>query len=120
VHEFRAGARWWLDTRELSRAAESEQSDRFEGDAWDELIAAWVREPTMRYDATGCPLDPFTSDRESVTVIDVLTHCIGKRQDQWTQVDKNRVSRSLIASGFERFKAGPRSAREWRYRRISR
>ena len=42
-----------------------------------------------------------------------------KRQDQWTQTDMNRVARFLRSRGWKRYKAGPREAREWRYRRVS-
>ena len=37
-----------------------------------------------------------------------------KRAD-WTQADKGRVARCLKALHYERFKGGPRNAREWRY-----
>jgi len=63
VVRYRAGATWWLDTLELNRLAEREQSDRYEGDPWDELIAAWVAQPLARYDGTGHPNQPFTSTR---------------------------------------------------------
>jgi predicted P-loop ATPase len=117
VQQYRAGVPWWLDTHELNRAAESEQRDRYEGDPWDELIAAWVEQPSERRDATGHPLESFTSDRDSVTVADVLTHCIGKRQDQWTQADKNRVGRCLRVSGFEPYRERTRNKLERRFRR---
>jgi predicted P-loop ATPase len=116
VHRFRAGAAWWLDTRDLNRAAEEAQADRYEGDAWDELIAPWLQAPSERLDTSGHPFEPFTSTSDSVTVADVLTHCIGKRRDQWSQFDKIRVARSLRALGWERYKAGSGKVREWRYR----
>jgi hypothetical protein len=46
----------------------------------------------------------------------VLDACINKPAAQWTQQDLNRVARSLIAMRWERFRAGPRGDREWRYR----
>ncbi len=117
VDQYRAGAPWWLDAPELNRAAASEQSDRYEGDPWDELIGAWATNPTERMDSMGHPLEPFTSDRESVTVVDVLTHCIGKRQDLWSQSDKNRVARSLRALGWERYRERTGNSLLWCYRR---
>jgi predicted P-loop ATPase len=119
VHRFRSGETWWLDTVELNRTAAVEQSDRYEGDAWDEIIAAWVENPSQRYGSDGHPIEPFSSDRESTTIGDVLTHGIGKRPETWTQADKVRVARSLKSIGYERFKAGTRSSREWRYRRVT-
>lgn len=119
VVRYRNGSVWWLDSTQLNCLAEREQADRYEGDPWDEPIVQWITEPSQRHDVTGHPLLPFTSDRGSVTVADVLNHCIGKRQDQWSQQDKNRVARCLLAAGFERYKARYGADRQWRYRRAS-
>jgi predicted P-loop ATPase len=98
VVRYRAGERWWLDTAELNIAAEQEQADRYEGDAWDGPIAAWIE------------------GRQSVSIDEVLEVCLNKAKSTWTQSDKTRVARSLRALGWERYKAGPRAGREWRYR----
>jgi len=98
---YRSGSPWWLDSMQLNRLAEREQSDRYEGDPWDEPIAAWVE------------------GRENVSIEQVLTLGIEKKKDQWTQADKNRVARCLRALGWERYKSGARDAREWKYRRVS-
>jgi predicted P-loop ATPase/DNA primase len=94
------GKVWWLDSVELNRQAADEQADRYEGDPWDELIMQWA------------------AGRESVSIEEVLSLCLEKRKDQWTQWDKIRVARCLRAHGWERFKCGPRESREWRYRRL--
>jgi predicted P-loop ATPase len=117
VVRFRAGSIWWLDTLKLNQLAEHEQFDRYEGDPWDELIGAWLEQPCQRTDGTGHAIVPFSSTPDTVTVVDVLNHCIGKRQDQWSQSDKNRVARSLRSQGWERYKARTGERREWRYRR---
>ncbi|MBZ5627107.1 MAG: hypothetical protein LAQ69_51800 [Acidobacteriia bacterium] len=93
------GKPWWLDSVVLNREAAEEQADRYEGDPWDELIMAWA------------------AGRESVSIADVLSVCLEKKKDLWTQWDRNRVARCLRAHGWERFNSGPRHAREWRYRR---
>lgn len=99
VVRYRAGDPWWLDTVELNRAAEQEQADRYESDAWDGPISAWLEE-------TG---------RESVSISEVLEH-LDKPRANWTQSDKNRVSQSLQSHGWVRYRIGPRSHREWRYK----
>ncbi|MCC6366335.1 MAG: hypothetical protein IT165_22690 [Bryobacterales bacterium] len=93
------GKPWWLDSISLNREAAEEQADRYEGDPWDELILAWA------------------SERDSVSIADVLAVCLERKKDMWTQADRNRVARCLRAHGWSRFNAGPRHAREWRYRR---
>jgi putative DNA primase/helicase len=117
VHQFRAGAAWWLDSDQLHDEAEVQQAARYDGDAWDELIAKWVARPEQRNDQGGHPMQPFSSTDESVTVSDILTHAIGKRSDQWTQADQNRVARSLKFLDWERYRRRLNGALVWQYRR---
>ncbi len=119
VKQFRGGSPWWLDSVLLNRLAEREQSDRYEGDPWDDLIAPWLSRPVARYDGGGL-IAPFTSDADSVSITDVLAHCIGKRPDHWTQADKNRVGRCLRALGWERYRGRTGNSLEWRFRRTAR
>jgi putative DNA primase/helicase len=95
---FNGGAHWWVDTEDLTRLAEEEQSGRYEGDAWDSLIAQWLRL------------------RETVSVAEILTGCIGKEQALWTHADAIRVARSLRSMGWERFQERTDTGRQWRYR----
>jgi predicted P-loop ATPase len=92
------GKPWWLDSVSLDQEALEEQSERYEGDPWDDRIREWI--------------EAF----ESVSIVEILEHCIQKRIDQWTQQDRNRIARSLRSFGWERFHAGTRSSRQWRYR----
>ena len=95
------GKPWWLDSLTLSRAAADQQGERYEEDPWDELIMLWAE----RFD--------------NVSIGEVLEHCIQKRTDQWTQLDRNRVGRCLRKNGWERFNSGSDGARQWRFRRRS-
>jgi predicted P-loop ATPase/DNA primase len=99
THLYFDGKPWWLDSVPLNRDAAEEQADRYEGDPWDELILKW------------------TEDRESVSIAEVLTICLEKKKDMWTQWDRNRVARCLRANGWARFNARTGALREWRYRR---
>jgi Virulence-associated protein E len=120
IVRYRSGAPWWLDTRSLSQIAEDEQAARYEGDAWDGRIAAWLRYPKERFDSLNHPVAPFSSNSESVTIPDILSHCLEKPVGQWTQVDANRVSRSLRALNWERFQVRDDNTgkREWRFRQV--
>jgi predicted P-loop ATPase len=93
------GKPWWLDSVSLNREAAEEQAERYEGDPWDELILNWV------------------DGRDSVSIPEILTNCIEKRTDMWTQMDRNRVARCLKANGWKRFHAREAGRREWRFRR---
>jgi len=57
----------------------------------------------------------FVAAVQARSIADVLLHCLEKRKDQWTQVDKNRVARCLRSRGWIRFKARAGDDREWRY-----
>ena len=113
---YRSGSPWWLNSRELNRDAEQEQAARYVGDPWSELIAGWLKDPTQRFDE-GFPLSPFTSSAESVSISDILLHCIGKRQELWTQSDQNRVAACLQSCGWERYRKRIGNDLDWHYRR---
>ncbi len=80
VARYRAGEHWWLDTAELTVAAELEQTDRYEGDAWDDSIAKWVE------------------GKDSASIDETLTMCLDKPKGNWTQSDKTRVAHSLATA----------------------
>lgn len=113
----REGATWWLDDKDVVEAAIEEQRARYQSDVWQESIAKWLEAPGERTDEHGHPVAPFSSDRHSVTISDVLHHCIGKRLEVWTQSDKNRVAACLAALGWQRYRASSRNKRDWRYRK---
>jgi predicted P-loop ATPase/DNA primase len=100
VYLYFEGKPWWLDSVELNREAAEEQAERYEGDPWDELILNWVE------------------GRDSVSIPEILTHCIEKKTEMWTQMDRNRVARCLRANGWRMYKARYGERREWRYRRL--
>jgi predicted P-loop ATPase len=112
---FRANDSWWLDSKGLIDVAAEEISARYEGDPWDDLIVEWLKNPSARLDQTGHPLAELTSTCESVTVRDVLIHCLGKPPDAWVQADQNRVARSLRAAGWKRRQQRNDNERQWRY-----
>jgi predicted P-loop ATPase len=96
---YGAGETWWLESKCLMEAAANEQQDRYEGDPWDGLIGAWIKE------------------KNNVSIEDILERCIEKKKDQWTQGDKNRIGRSLRAQGWERYRHREGQEREWRFRK---
>jgi hypothetical protein len=88
-----------LDAQDLNAEADEEQAARYDGDPWDELIAAWVE------------------GKQHVSVGEILSGCLEKPKAQWGQVDKSRVARSLKSAGWERFQLRTPGGREWRYRK---
>ena len=98
---FDAGCTWWLETAELVEEAATEQSERYEGDPWEEVIGRWIE------------------DRPSASVSEVLSICLDKPRAQWTQADKNRVARAFRMLGWERYRERRGMLLEWRYRKVA-
>ena len=97
--KFDAGVVWWLETAELVQMASDQQTDRYEGDPWEEVIGPWVE------------------SRASVSIGEVLERCLEKAHALWTQSDKNRAARCLRALGWERYREREGSRLAWRYRK---
>jgi predicted P-loop ATPase len=97
---FEQGEKWWLDCPKLNAAAAAEQRDRYDADPWQPLVGEWI------------------DGREYTTIEQILTSCLNKPTQNWTQSDKNRVARSLKALNWERYqKRTEDGTREWRYRK---
>jgi hypothetical protein len=116
VDQYNADAQWWLDEASMA-AAESEQSERYSGGVWDELIKKWLADPTERLDDKGHPVGTFSSNTDSVTSADILTHCIGKITGQWNRSDQMTVSAALRSLGWECYVHRSGTVVERRYRR---
>ena len=79
--------------------ATDEQTERYEGDPWEEVIGRWA------------------DDRSNVSISEVLERCLQKTQGLWTQSDKNRAARCLRILGWKRYRDRQGARLEWRYRR---
>ncbi len=113
-HRFDSGETWWLDREDLVQAAATETQGRYESDPWDEIIARWLQNPkACMHNAVA--VAEFHSSSESITIQDILIHCIGKGPHEWTQADQNRIARVLTAMKWKRVQRRLEGKREWRY-----
>ena len=119
LHLCRAGTTWWLDEADVVQDAIEEQRSRYQADIWQETIAKWLEEPVVRLDEHSHPVAAFHATSDSVSIDEVLHHCIGKPLAMWSQLDKNRVAACLVSLGWERHRVGPRHNRKYRYRKVS-
>jgi len=117
LHRYHSGEVWWLDDPEVINAAAEQQKMRFSADPWLESIAKWVKSPKSGFQIAHPGQVDFTSTEESVTIDDILIHCLDKPRKQCTQRDKNRVAACLKILGYERHKGGSKGERQWRYRK---
>jgi predicted P-loop ATPase len=117
---------WWLETQSLDGLASDEQSERYQGDAWDDLIEAYLQND-IEWMQNGLGEHrayprPRPSPLQDVSVAEVLQHALAIEKGRWTQADQNRVVRSLVSMGFKQTRArkgghGATAKRERRYRR---
>ena len=96
--KYQAGTPWWLDSPQLNRVAAEQQADRYEEDAWDELIMKIVM------------------GKEDVSIGEILFG-LGKSPDHWNRPDQLRVGRWLRVHGWVKYNGGSKAARQRRYRR---
>jgi predicted P-loop ATPase len=123
---FQRGEPWWLESRDLDALAANEQAERYQGDAWDEPIEAYLENEIEWLENGYGERTPFRRPRPTplhdVSVAEVMERALGIDKARWTQADQNRVVRSLVSMGFKLCRArkgghGQGGKRERRYRR---
>ncbi|HEV2156351.1 virulence-associated E family protein [Bradyrhizobium sp.] len=97
---FDAGVHWWLTGAEVAREAEEQQRDRYAGDPWDAAIERYVR------------------GEMDVTVEKVLREGLHLDLSRCSQIEMNRVSRSLRTLGYVRHQRRSGDKRLWVYRKL--
>ena len=122
---FRKGEAWWLETPELNSCASEEQADRYQGDAWDEVIRDCLDNDIEwnegLYGHRTCHRLPRPQPLDDVTVGEILENALGIDKAKWTQLDQNRVVRCLVSMGFRQYRrrsGGREGPRERRYHRL--
>ncbi|PNG25703.1 virulence-associated E family protein [Methylocella silvestris] len=77
VHLYRAGAKWWPDAQFELDHIRPQQEARFETDAWEEIIATWLR------------------DKRTVLVGQVAKEALGLETPRIGRADQNRITAIL-------------------------
>jgi predicted P-loop ATPase len=97
---YRNGTEWWLSSAEIVQAV-PEQDARYTADAWTDIVAN------------------FVANKAEVSVAEILLH-IGKPQEQWAQLDQNRVVACLkMQRCWQRRQRGSGKERRWIYARVA-
>jgi predicted P-loop ATPase len=84
VARYQAGAQWWPDAAFEAEHIRPEQEARFEGDAWEEAIGAYVK------------------DRDRATVSEVARNALGFEDKRIGRADMNRIGAVLYRLGWDR------------------
>ena len=83
VHRYRAGERWWPDTAFEREHIKLQQDDRFEGDVWEDVIAAHIA----------------TCDR--VRVSDIARNVLGMDGAKVGTSEQRRIAAILTGLGWK-------------------
>lgn len=95
VHRYRAGDRWWPDGDFERRCIKPEQDARYEADAWEEAIAA------------------FLSGKDRTTVLEVARHGLSIETARVGTSDQRRITAIMERMGWERGMRTGRSGTRW-------
>lgn len=125
LHRFNAGEAWHVDTPELRKLCEGEQSARVHADPWEQLVAAWIREPTHEVEEEGehglrRHRMPFRMHPNGPSTAEVLQHALRCRPDAIERTKSMRAAEVMKALGYtevtrpdnEDGSAGPRRYRK--------
>jgi putative DNA primase/helicase len=120
VAMFEAGYPWWLDTPELEAEAAAQQSERYQGDAWDGLILRHLTHyKTPVTNSYGAVVDYTWVEREKpltdISVAEILTDVLEIEKARWNKADQMRIGGILTALKFERYRVKINGERGYRY-----
>lgn len=109
VHRYRAGEAWWADADFEREHIAPQQEARFEQDAWEERIAAFLAGtyPVLAEGELPSPLD-------RVTVLEVARKALHMDTPRMGTADQRRVTAALERLGWERAPRGSNGERYWR------
>jgi hypothetical protein len=134
---WKAGEAWHVDTSELETLCEEEQEERLEVDPWEEIVRAWLDDPTKvvweapEEEEKGTQVSsslfhggmkPYDASR-GIEISAVLERAVGKLKGQYSpSSDGQRVGRILRHMGLKRVKVRLKSLSDdraqqltWRY-----
>jgi predicted P-loop ATPase len=95
VHLYRAGSAWWPDSTFEAEHIRPQQEARFEADAWEEAVAAWLVAKTK------------------VTVLEVARGALAMETQKLGTAEQRRIGAILERLGWARGRRGPNGERYW-------
>jgi predicted P-loop ATPase len=84
VHLYRKGEKWWPDGEFEREHIKPEQEARFEADAWEEIISAWI------------------AYKRSISIAEVARDCLAIETPRIGTADQRRISAVLERLGWRR------------------
>jgi len=101
VQSYRVGVRWWPDRAFEKEHDMPQQASRYEGDAWEETIAAWL-------DA-----ENHKAARSKVTIGQIAREALSIETPRIGTADQRRIAAILELLGWHRLPVDWRGKRWW-------
>jgi len=79
---YESGAKWWPQSEKEKEAIAKYRRQFFDSDAWDDVIAKYL------------------VNKNEVSIMEILTSCLGFTEKECKRSEQNRVTRILTAQGF--------------------
>jgi hypothetical protein len=95
VHLYHGGAAWWPDQTFEREHIKPQQEARFEADAWEEMIAA------------------FLADKRKVTVGEVARYGLNRETSRINTADQRRITAIMERLGWRRLGKDSKGNRYW-------
>jgi predicted P-loop ATPase len=95
VHLYHGGAAWWPDHTFEREHIKPQQEARFEADAWEEMIAA------------------FLADKRKVTVGEVARYGLNRETSRINTADQRRITAIMERLGWRRLGKDSKGNRYW-------
>lgn len=111
---YHSGVNWWIDEPDIAADAMEEQRGRYVADVWQEKVKEYAEELAQLVSSG----PKAWRGRGTVSITEILQR-LGIEMPKQDQTAATRVARCLRAEGWERWRVGPRSDREWRYRKMT-
>lgn len=96
THRYRKGERWWPNGEFEAAHIRPQQEERFEGDAWQDVIAGWLSRLAAR----------------RTTIAEVAQVCLGVETGRLGTHDQRRIAACLQRLGWS-IRRGAGGARYW-------
>lgn len=119
VARYDSNEKWHVDTPELRRMCEAEQSKRSADDAWAPIVADWLKAPTVPDPEERSVRRPIAIAGVGVTTTDVLLGALNMKAADITRPDEMRAGVVLRQLGLTFVIRDPDGARTRRYRKPS-
>lgn len=112
---YEQGERWWPDLK-TTQLAETEQSNRYEHDVWQEPIEKWIANPTPRYEPGQQGRPPKLESKSGcIALLELMMHGLPDKPQLSPENQKRAVRVLTVLKWHRKQIPDGKGKRPWRY-----